>query len=282
MASSYEECELTKRGVLLERLQELSISMLKATTNAMAVRSPMTELSLKEHTGGCLAFSGPDVPLTRAVGVGTKGPMGENELKSVEAFYQFRNAPVRVVISERTDASLAGMLKTRGYESGSHMQNWWLPLEGQAEFRESESIEVVPAGLDHSEEWVRIVAAGFEEEDSPVEETKIARRTLDTFYCLGFADGAQPFFAKYKGAIVGGGVLHITGEAASIRTTSCRIQYRNTGVQSALLAFRLNAAARAGCRFAFSSTDQPGASSRNLQRFGFSALSTSFTMSLPH
>ena len=49
-------------------------------------------------------------------------------------------------------------------------------------------------------------------------------------------------------------------------------------VQGALLAFRLDAAIKAGCRFAFSSTDKPGPSSRNLKRFGFRALSTSFTM----
>lgn len=276
----YEECGEVKRGVLLERLQESSITMLKAATNAMAVRSPRTELSLREHAGGCLAFSGPDVPLTRAVGVGTMGPIGEDDLERVEAFYKSRNAPVRFVISERTDTRVAGMLKTRGYESSSYMQNWWLPLEGPAAFEESESIEVIPAGLDHSEEWVRTVAAGFEEEDLPVDEKQLPSRMLDTFYCLGFADGARPFLAKYKGAIVGGGVLHITGETASIRTTSSRIRYRNMGVQSALLAVRLNAATWAGCGFAFSSTDQPGASSRNLRRFGFTALSTSFTMSL--
>jgi hypothetical protein len=158
------------------------------------------------------------------------------------------------------------------------MQNWWLPLDRKAALTGSEDIEIVSADLNQADEWARTVAAGFEEEDSPVDEARIPQRELDTFYCLGFADGAQPFFAKYKGAIVGGGVLHVTGETAFIRTTSCRIEHRNKGVQRALLAFRLHTAVTAGCRFAFSSTDKPGPSSRNLRRFGFNTLSTSFTM----
>ncbi len=271
--------EILQRGLLLEQLQGLSVTMLKAATGAMAVRTPGIETSIEELAGGCLAFSGVDVPLTRAVGVGTTGPVSDEDVEAVESFYRSRNSTVRVVISERTHWRLPEMLKTRGYESDSFMQNWWRPLDCAGAITESEDIEVIPAGLNQADVWVRTVAAGFAEENSPVDEATIPTRALDTFYCLGFADGAQPFFAKHKGVIAGGGVLHITDETASIRTTSCRIEHRNKGVQSALLAFRLNAAARAGCRVAFSSTDKPGPSSRNLRRFGFNALSTSFTMS---
>jgi hypothetical protein len=280
MASSDTRFEVPERGLLLEHLQGLSVAMLKAATSAMAFRSPETRLSLAECAGGCLAFSGTDVPLSRAVGVGTAGRVSEDEVDQVESFYRSRNSAVRIAVSERTNSCLPEMLRRRGYQSEDFMQNWWLPVEGTAAVRESEDIEVVPVGLHQAEAWVRTVAAGFAEKDSPIDEAEIPPRALDTFYCLGFADGAQPFFARHKGIIAGGGVLHISGKTAFIRTTSCRLDHRTKGVQRALLAFRLEAAARAGCRFAFSSTDKPGASSRNLQRFGFIALSKSFTMSL--
>jgi hypothetical protein len=186
------------------------------------------------------------------------------------------------VISERTDALLPVLLKTRGYESEDFMQNWWLPLERKARFSSPEDVEIVPASLNEADRWGRTVAAGFQEQESPVDEAGIPNHVLDTFYCLGFADGAQAFFARYRGEIAGGGVLHINGKMASIRTASCRLQYRNKGVQRALIGARLSAAIKAGCRFGFSSTDRPGTSSRNLQKFGFSTLSTSFTMCLPH
>jgi hypothetical protein len=279
LANSNSQREVPSRGCLLEQVQDMSVAMLKATTAAMAVRSPRTALSLEELAGGCLAFCGPDVPLTRAVGVGTAGSVGEDELAGVESFYRSRNSAVRIVISERTDPWLPSKLKKRGYQAADYMQNWWLPLERKALVPVSDDIEIVLASLKQADLWIRTVAAGFQEKDSPVDEARIQRRTLDTFYCLGFADGAQRFFARYKGVIAGGGVLHISGETASIRTTSVRMEHRNKGVQRALLAFRLNAAIKAGCRFAFSSTDKLGASSRNLRRFGFNALSTSFTMS---
>jgi hypothetical protein len=282
MTNPHPSSDATKRDLLLERLQELSVAMLKAATTAMAVRSPITELSLADLAGGCLAFSGADAPLTRAVGVGTAGAVGEDEVEAVESFYKSRNCAVRVVISERTDPWLPALLRKRGYESGDFMQNWWLPLERKITLVADREIEIVPVILKQADLWARTVAAGFQEEDAPVDEAKIPRQVLDTFYCLGFADGAQPFFAKHQGQIAGGGVVHIAGETASIRTASCRIQHRNKGVQRALLAFRLKMAAKAGCRFAFSSTDKLGPSSRNLRRIGFNALSTSFTMSLEH
>jgi len=279
LGNPYPSCETPERSLLLEYLQQQSITMLKSATAAMSLRSPQTQTSISEFGGGCLAFSGADVPLTRAIGVGTSGPVSLHDVDAVEEFYRSRNSPVRVVISERTHLSLEPILKTRGYQSGNYLQNWWLPIECRNAVGGSNGIEIVPAGLDQADLWARTVAAGFEEEQVPVDENSIPERALDTFYCLGFADGAKPFFAKSHGVIAGGGVLHVAGQTASIRTTSCRVQHRNRGVQSALLAFRLEAAAKAGCRFAFSSTDQPGPPSRNLERFGFSTLSKSFTMS---
>jgi len=278
VANPKAQIETPSRGCLLEQLQDLSVTMLRASTNAMAVRRPRTALSLEPLAGGCLAFSGPDVPLTRAVGVGTAGSIGEDAVVGIEGFYRSRNSAVRIVISERTDPWLPSILKKRGYKAGDYMRNWWLPLEGQKPVNTSEHIEIVPASPLQADLWVRTVAAGFLEKDSPVNEARIQQRALDTFYCLGFAEGTRRYFARYKGAIAGGGVLHIAGETASLRTVSCRLEHRNKGVQRALLAFRLNAAIKAGCRFAFSSTDKLGASSRNLRRFGFNALSTSFTM----
>src|SRR5271165_1137111 len=127
-----EPSRAPKRGLLLEQLQGLSVSMLRAATIAMAVRSPETKLSLADFAGGCLAFSGADVPLTCAVGVGTAGPVREDELDGVGSFYKSRNSTVRIVISERTDSRFLETLRSRGYKSDDFLQNWWLPLEGTA------------------------------------------------------------------------------------------------------------------------------------------------------
>lgn len=264
--------------MLLEQLQQLSIAISKASTASVASRIPGMPTTVQELAGGVAGFSGPNIPFTRAIGVGTNRPASTLDVEALEAFYRNRNSPVRVVISDRTHLLLPDILKQRGYESGGFMQNWWLPLISRKVLPVAENVEILPARQDQAELWARTVAAGFEEEGLPIDDCRLPEDTINTFYCLGFSDGARAFFAKLDGVIAGGGVLHIAQQSASIRTTSCRLPYRNKGVQRALLAFRLEQAARAGCRFAFSSTEKLGPSSRNLRNFGFQTLSRSFTM----
>ena len=267
-----------ERILLLEKLQNLSVAMLKTATAAMVIRKPDTEVASAEVAGGYLAFSGSDVPLTRAIGVGTTGPINARDIASVENFFKTRNSPVSIVISERTDPSLQTLLTTRGYQANDYLQNWWLDLSAAPDPVVLNGIEVVPVSRSESELWVRTVAAGFAETESSLEESELPTPMLDVFYCLGFADGAQPFLARRNGVAVGGGVLHISEGTAQIRTGSCRFTHRRMGVQSAILKTRLDAASRAGCRLAFSSTDGAGPSARNLRKFGFEPLSVSFRM----
>lgn len=271
--------EYLNHELLLQKLQSLSIAMLRTATTAMAVRKPGTEVASAEIAGGYLAFSGSDGPLTRAIGVGTAGPVNQSEIAQVETFFRSRNSPVSIVISERSHPSLENALDSRGYQASDYLQNWWLDLN-VAPRRVPTDIEVLPLSTAEAELWVRTVAAGFVETDSPIEDTELPSQMLDTFYCLGFANGAQPFLARRNGVVAGGGVLHLSEGSAQIRTASCRWEHRHNGVQAALLKARLDAALRAGCRLAFSSTDGDGPSAKNLARFGFKPLSVSFRMSM--
>jgi hypothetical protein len=278
MTVTWPSVERHTRESLLEDIQGLSISMLRSATTAMAFRNPKTNASVTEIGGGCIAFAGTAVPFSCAIGVGTDALATNDDLNRIESFYKSRNTPARVVISERTDSGLPPMLRSRKYQPVSVMQNWWLSLEDRHSFCRPDGVEIVQAEFDEADLWTKTVAAGFLEENSSVNEADIPGTMLDTFFCLGFAYGAQAFFAKLGGRVVGGGVLHISGATASIRTTSCRIAHRNKGVQTALLASRLNCALRNGCRVVFSNTDRPGPSARNLHRFGFRTLSVSRTM----
>src|ERR1039458_5414707 len=86
------------KSLLLEKIQEVSIAMLASATTAMSIRNPQSQPCFAEMAGGYLGFSGPDVPLTRAVGVGTAGPLERTDISRVEAFYESRQAPVRLSI----------------------------------------------------------------------------------------------------------------------------------------------------------------------------------------
>ncbi|HWX91625.1 MAG TPA: GNAT family N-acetyltransferase [Terriglobales bacterium] len=272
-------CQTFDSEMLLEKVQNASIAMLKTATAAMRFRRPDVGACCTDLAGACVAYSGPDVPLTCAVGVGTSSAVGVTDIAAIEDFYESRKSPVRIAISGRTHDGVNSLLASRGYQAGTPMENWWRPLADIPGKPVPDNIEVQPATLDDAEVWVRTVAAGFQESDAPVDESMVPSWLLDTFYCFGFADGAQPFLVRRNGEVAGGGVLHINGDTAYLRTTSCRLVHRRNGVQTALLNVRLQWALRAGCRFAFSSTVGIGASARNLERFGLVPLSISFLMS---
>jgi hypothetical protein len=265
--------------MLLQKVQDASITMLKAATAAMGIRRPEVGACLTDLAGACVAYNGAEVPLTCAVGVGTSNAPDAAEIEAIEAFYGSRKSPVRITISGRTHSAVNSLLASRGYKAGTPMENWWRPLSDIPAKPVPDNIEVMPATADDADLWVRSVAAGFAETDAPIDDSNLPSRLLDTFYCFGFADGAIPFLARRNREVAGGGVLHINGDTAHLRTTSCRFVHRRNGVQTALLNFRLQWALRAGCRFVFSSTAGIGASARNLERFGLQPLSISFLMS---
>src|ERR1700722_17202797 len=278
-ATGSASCLLFDSDVLLGKVQNASMSMLRSATAAMAVRRPEVGACSTEMAGACVAYSGSDVPLTCAIGVGTSGPIGSDDIAAIEAFYASRNSPVRIAISGRTHDGVNGLLAGRGYTAGGPMENWGRPLADMPGRAIPDNLQVEPASIDDAELWVRTVAAGFQESDAPVDDSTLPSRMLDTFYCFGFADGAQPLLVRRNGVLAGGGVLHINGDTAHLRTTSCRFAHRRNGVQTALLTFRLQMAMEAGCRFVFSSTDGIGAAARNLDRFGLQPLLISFLMS---
>jgi len=269
-----------ERTMLLKMVQDLSITMLTTASVAMATRNPQAGACYTSLAGGCAAFGGSDVPLTRAIGIGTAGAIDSSEISLVEAFYDSRKAPINIAISDRTHERVPALLHARGYEAGGFMDNWWMPLLSAPNRNVSSEIEISPASIAEADLWARNVAAGFEEEDCAIDEAQLSPRIVDTFYCLGFGDGAKPFFARLNGEVVGGGVLFVNGGAAHIRTAACRYRYRHQGVQTALLSARLEAAFNAGCRLAFSSTTRTGMCVRNLERFGFKRLSVSYMMSV--
>jgi hypothetical protein len=268
-------------NMLLEKVQHASIAMLRAATASMGIRRPGVGACLTDLAGACLAYNGSDAPLTCAVGVGTSTAPGTRDIEAIEAFYHARKSPVRITISGRTHNGVNSLLASRGYKAGAPMENWWRPLADIIAKPIPNNIEVMPATIDDADLWVRTVAAGFRESNSPVDDSKLPPTLLDTFYCFGFADGARPYLVRRNGEVAGGGVLHIDGDTAHLRTTSCRFIHRRNGVQTALLNVRLQSALKAGCRFVFSSTAGIGASARNLERFGLQPLSISFLMSRP-
>jgi hypothetical protein len=267
------------RKELLRRLQDAAVAMLSATTEATARHSPASNATMMAFAGACVAFSGPESPLSRAIGVGCDAPVTISDVEVIEDFYTSRGSPIRFAISERTEPQFVETLRQRGYSAEPPMQNWWIDLAHYRPHHVTHSaFRIDVADESNAELWAENVATGFEENDRAVGSA--GRDVVETFRCLGFADDTLAFIAlNDEHQMAGGAALSICDDTAFLRTCSCRWQYRNRGVQTHLISARLAQAAESGCDIAFSTTQGDGASLRNLIRAGFQPLSQTFVMS---
>jgi N-acetylglutamate synthase-like GNAT family acetyltransferase len=115
------------------------------------------------------------------------------------------------------------------------------------------------------------IARGFSEH-IPVDE--------EVFGGFASLPGALSFLARIDGEVVGGCGGRIIPEAriAALFGTATLPEFRQRGVQSALIALRLHEASKAGCEYAVVSTNPGSGSQRNMERRGFRVAYTKLVM----
>lgn len=264
-----------RRSDLLQMMNKIAASMLECAAVGEAERGNTNAIERLDAGGGIAVFIAPASPLNRAIGMGSRGVVAEEEVIEVENFFRSRRALIRIALSERAHPSLSHILERRGYTRGLPMQNWYLRVRDRVPALAAD-VEVEPADRDRADVWANIVGTGFQELNSP--ETAIDANVAALFKTLGFASDSRPYFALRKGQIAGGAVLSVCGDVGFLRTASSRWAHRAHGVQSALITARLRDAEKLGCSVVFSSTQCCRISERNLIRNGFRRLSRSYMM----
>lgn len=264
-----------RRSDLLRMLNRIAVSMLECAAEGEAERAQCCAIERLDAGGGVAIFMGAESPLTRAIGMGSRGKVAEEEVTAVENFFHERRAPIRIAVSERAHPTLLKILEQRGYARSLPMQNWYLRLRDRVPGLAA-GVTVEPADRAQADVWANAVGIGFQESDKP--EDGIDAHVAALFKTLGFASDSRPYFALRNGQIAGGAVLSVCGEVGFLRTASSRWAHRSRGVQSALIAARLQDAEKLGCSVVFSSTQGSRVSERNLIRNGFRRLSRSYVM----
>ena len=249
--------------------------MLEAAAEGKTALEPTAPVERFESGGGVAVFMGTESPLTRAIGLGSRGPVSEEEVESVERFFLSRGAPVRIAVGERAHPTLISVLEQRGYTRSLPMQNWYLRMQDRPPGVKFE-VSVEQAERSKAQLWARTVGIGFQESGRPENDLDPTKELL--FQTLGFAADSRAYFAVHKGEVAGGAVLSVCGDAAFLRTASSRWAHRAHGVQMSLITARLDEAEKLGCTVVFSSTQGSTTSERNLIRSGFRRLSQSCVM----
>jgi len=216
--------------------------------------------------GGHAGFGGVDSPLTQAFGLGLNGPVTEADMAAMEEFYRAHNAPVNIETCPLADPSLLKLLNERGYRPIEY-SNVFVRELSDADSRlwpDPESkVHVRKPAEKEAESYSLLVIKCF------FETAEVPPGLVDVFLSCFYAVGAFFFMAEVDGVPAGGGMMSIHQGVASLGGAGTLPEFRNRGVQRALLLARIAQAARKGCDLAMVATAPGSGSQRNVERLGF-------------
>jgi GNAT superfamily N-acetyltransferase len=235
----------------------------KACVEGLVCLRPDFPAAIEEVAGGIALFAGEGSPVTQAIGVGMNGPVGEEDLERLEAFFRSRGAAVAVELCPLVDSSLYEAFGKRGYRLQEVSNVLVRQFDAHDRFDGPQGVVVRPAKMNEARTWVETVAKGFAE-DFPVTEP-----LLDVMQGFFHREGACSFLAYVGDEVAGGGCVSSHDHVGGLFGASTLPAFRRLGVQAALLAARLRWAFDQGCDLAASIALPGSVSQRNIERLGF-------------
>ncbi len=219
-------------------------------------------------------FTGRNQPINRVFNLGMHGPITADILLQAEDFYHKLEMPTEIEACPMADSSLFKLLAQRQYTAHRFINVFFRSLEDYEPTAEVVSnIKIRQATASEDELWARAVGVGF---------AGAGENLTDSQYALMKAIFHRPdsllFLAWVGDEIAGGGLLSIANGVAGLSTASTLPQFRECGVQTALLQARLAYAVQAGCDLATIHATPGSPSQRNIQRAGFQVAYTNVEM----
>jgi GNAT superfamily N-acetyltransferase len=224
--------------------------------------------AVERVAGGVAVYCGPNSPITQAVALGLDGPVSAEEFDRLEAFYFSRKETVRVETCPMADATLLVHFGQRGYRV-TEFSNVMARTLAAGEPRPGPTgIEIRKATPQELDLWTLTVAQGF------AELFPVTDELLSVIKMFSMGKNTECYLARIGGQVAGGGILAIRGTIAGLFGASTLPEFRNRGVQTALLQTRVKDASEAGCNLAMSLTAVGSTSQRNILKQGFRVMYT--------
>lgn len=191
-------------------------------------------------------------------------PPSTDELAQAEAFCAERGQTVTLHLLSHAAPELVPLLSARGYVLHYVLHVYIhdlrsLPAAAALSVREEPDAEA----------WAQLSAQGF------------GPGTLGIMRRVGGLAGTRRFVAQAAGQNVGTAAFAVQDGIAAFHGTSTLPDFRVQGVQTALLAHRLQVAAAEGADLASVFVTPGSGSERNVQRAGFRLAGMRLTFSLP-
>src|SRR5271168_4208285 len=258
---------------LARRIENAEARAAIETAELMDRQRPGSSAAIEHIAGGTAIYCGPDSPVTQAVALGLSGPVTDEDMDRLESFYRTRAETVRVETCPLVDASLITQFRRRGYYAtefsnvfAASLQLDGLPTLFRPALPPNTIIEKV--AVEDLDLWTLTVAEGF------AETFPVTKEMLNVMKLFAQGPHTECYLALVDGKPAAGGTLAMRDGVAGLFGASTLPEFRNRGLQTALLQVRLERARAAGCDLAVSLARPGGASERNIARQGLQTLYT--------
>jgi ribosomal protein S18 acetylase RimI-like enzyme len=261
---------------LAARIEHAEARLTTTVVRAVTRDQPTSRALLEPLGQGVAAYAGPSSPMNKLIGVGFEELPTAERLGEVEALFSARSESLQAEVATLADPAFAALLTGRGYVlrnfenvSGRSIAHGDLhPPEDPRLRIERLTAQGAPA-------WIDAVITAFQHPDDegvPAEQLP-SRDALEA--ALGpwaRTPGFVRYCARVDGQLAAVATLRIDGDVAQLCGAATLPAFRRRGIQTALLARRLQDGAQAGCDLAVVTTQPGSKSQQNVAKQGFSLL----------
>ena len=250
---------------LARRLEGLETWVAGEHGRARLALWPEKDSAVVDVAGGVACYLGEGSFLNEARGMGLNGPVSVEDLDAMERVFFDRGTVCKVGVCPLADPSLLDELGNRGYRAVGFEDVLYRELDGSETFPGPP--EGIVLGPTASAEEVKlggdVLARGFVAPDEPTSGM------LEHFTMSSRVEGLGGLLARVGGEPAGAACLLIRDGLAMLCGAATLPEFRNRGVQTALLHARLANASAAGCRVVQFGALPGSGSHRNAERLGF-------------
>ncbi len=242
---------------------------------AAATAGTQDQAAVLPVAGGHAIFTGHGLFSNRVFGLGLTEALSPADLDRIERFYAERSSPTAIEVASVADPALLDLLAARRYRL-RRFRNIY--AHGLAELVEQPvtAIEIEPVTDRNRAAWSAVLIEGFGYRDQ--DQIALVEEWNDALLAT---PGLTAFSALLDGRPVGSASVLISGSAAVLGGAATVPRARRRGVQSALIAARLELARDSRCELAVVTADPGGTSARNAERAGFDLVCTHAVLSAP-
>ena len=213
-----------------------------------------------ELCGGAVVYVSSTSPLTQLIGFGITEPVTAKDIAFLSQYFQDRGLPFRIRVTPFTHPTLYECLAGKQFKASdvTFMMARKLNARPTASKIPGLKIDVIK----NEAMWMAAFGRGYCNGNMDPESERLGRT-------LFHAKGSQVIAAWVDGQVTGVGILTMVDNLATLNAACTLPEYRNLGIQKALIESRMAIAVQHGIKMVMARVSPGTVSQRNFEKLGF-------------